>query len=56
MAQSPRTSIAALEALLNSGEEIEILPDGRIIRKDPQPPADPDPRPLTFRSDLGGEY
>lgn len=43
--------ISALEAALDQGADIQILPNGRVIAE-----ATRSTKPLTFKQDLGGEY
>jgi hypothetical protein len=54
-----RPTIAQLEAILESEEEveIEILPNGEVRAKGQTPSQELGGRkPLTMREDLGGEY
>lgn len=44
-------SISELEDALNRDAEVTILPNGRVIAQETH-----DGKPLTFRTDLGGEY
>lgn len=53
MAEESRPSIADLEAALDDGDAIEILPDGSVRRQRRRRRA---AKPLTFRRQLGGEY
>jgi hypothetical protein len=55
----PRPTIAQLEAILESEEqvEIEILPNGEVRAKGGTSSQELGSRkPLTLREDLGGEY
>lgn len=52
-----RPTIAELEQLINSGDAedfIEITPAGQVVVLDEPRPREP--RPLTMRENLGGEY
>ena len=55
VSDKPKPTIAEIEALLNSDEEVslEILPNGEIRRASGKPTT---LKPLTFRERLGGEY
>lgn len=48
-------TIKQIEDLINSGQPIEILPTGEIVVS-PRAEAEESTTPLTFRTDLGGEY
>lgn len=48
-------TIKQIEDLINSGQPIEILPTGEIVLSTRKEEEEPD-TPLTFRTDLGGEY
>jgi len=52
-----RPTIEELEAILGRDDEtaVDILPNGEVV-VERRPRSDDNPKPLTFRDNLGGEY